>query len=190
MTATMTRLVGQELLDYIASNESSMTKTDQCIGAGYVRQDELQISGQIMAAFTDFYEAIIEAKGIDPTRDAFADGAWYDKLSTQDKDLYDAIEERCLEFTNLGAEECQEFMDQLSEYGITTGEQFDDAYFYTSECFEPEAEFAEYVMTEINCIDIPDYVVVDWQATWDRNLCYDFFSIEFNGDTYFFHNHF
>lgn len=190
MTATMTRLVGQELLDYIASNESSMTKTEQCLGAGYVRQGPGSLSGETMAAFTDFYEAIIKAKGIDPMRNAFEDGSWYDNLSAQDKDLNDMIESICPEFTKLSGTKCQEFMDELSEYGITTASQFEDAYFYTTDAFDPEADFAEVITTEINCVDIPDYVVVDWQATWDHYLSYDFFTIEFDGDTYFFHNNF
>ena len=96
----------------------------------------------------------------------------------------------CPEFTKLDAEQCQEFMDELSKHGITTAEQFGDAYFWQSDSWHPEVEFAEYVATEINCIDLPDYVVIDWQATWDSALRYDFFTIEFDGETYFFHNGF
>ena len=184
------RLAGAELLAFInAETNSTMTKTQLCLGSGYIREGRND-DGSCKPAFTDFYEAIIEAKGIDPMRNAFEDGAWYDKLSAQDKDLNDTIEERCPEFTKLSGEQCQEFMDELSEYGITTASQFEDAYFYTSDAFDPEAEFAEFITTEINCFDIPDYVVVDWQATWDRNLSYDFFTIEFDGEMYFFHNNF
>ena len=184
------RLAGAELLAFInAEGNSTMTKTQQCLGAGYIREGRNE-DGSCKPAFTDFYEAIIKAKGIDPMRNAFEDGAWYDMLSAQDKDLYDIIEERCPEFTKLGAEQCQEFMDELSEYGITTESQFEDAYFYTSDDLHPEAEFAEYVTKEINCLDIPDYIVVDWQATWDSYLYYDFFTIEFDGEVYFFHNNF
>lgn len=45
--------------------------------------------------------------------------------------------------------------------------------------FETTAEFAQEVaenyLTEVN---IPDWVVVDWQATWDRNLRHDYFEEE------------
>lgn len=186
MTLTMTRFTGQELLDYVDANPS-LTHTERCTGAGYLKNLD---NGSQGCAFTDYFEAIIEAKGIDPSRDAFADGAWYDKLSSQDKDLYDKIEDMCPEFTKLAAEQCQEFMDELSDLGITTAQQFEDALFYQFDSWNAESEFAEYITTELNCVELPEYVVIDWQATWDRNLCYDFSTIEFDGETYFFHNHF
>jgi len=40
-------------------------------------------------------------------------------------------------------------------------------------CYQDEAEFAESMVLEQGHI-IPDCVVVDWQATWDQNLRYDF----------------
>ena len=40
-------------------------------------------------------------------------------------------------------------------------------------CYQDEAEFAESLILEQGNI-IPDCVVVDWQATWDQNLRYDF----------------
>ena len=115
---------------------------------------------------------------------------WYESLTEQDAELYDAIEDMCPEFTKLDAEQCQEFMDELSEHGITTAEQFNDAYYWQSDSYRAEYDFAEYVTTEVSCVDIPAYVAVDWQATWDSNLCYDFFTIEFDGETYFFTNNF
>ena len=115
---------------------------------------------------------------------------WYDNLTDQDRELYDMIEDRCPEFTKLDAEQCQEFMDELSEHGITTAEQFEDAYFYQTDGWNPQADFAEYITTECNCVDLPAYVVIDWQATWDCNLRHDFFTIEFDGETYFFNSNF
>ena len=115
---------------------------------------------------------------------------WYDNLTDQDRELYDMIEDRCPEFTKLDAEQCQEFMDELSDLGITTASQFEDAYFYQTDAWNAEREFAEYITTELNCVELPEYVVIDWQATWNSALCYDFSTIEFDGETYFFHNHF
>jgi hypothetical protein len=40
-------------------------------------------------------------------------------------------------------------------------------------CYHNEAEFAEEYVTEMG-YDIPRIVVVDWQATWDSSLRYDF----------------
>ena len=115
---------------------------------------------------------------------------WYDNLTDQDRELYDMIEDRCPEFTKLDAEQCQEFMDELSEQGITTAEQFENAYYMQFDSWNPQADFAEYITTECNCVDLPAYVVIDWQATWDCNLRYDFFTIEFDGETYFFNSNF
>ena len=121
---------------------------------------------------------------------------WYDSLTDEGRELYDAIEETCPEFSKLDAEQCQEFMDQLSEHGITNASQFEDAYFYQTDSWHPERVFAQYYAEEIACLEVGNdanassFLVIDWQATWDRNLCYDFFTIEFDGETYFFNRNF
>ena len=48
-------LKGTELLNTIRSMETA-TRTEQCLGCGYVRQDG-------KPAFTSFYESILEARG-------------------------------------------------------------------------------------------------------------------------------
>lgn len=117
---------------------------------------------------------------------------WYDNLTEQDQELYNMIEDRCPEFTKLDADQCQEFIDELSDHGITTAEQFEDAYFYQTDSWNAERDFAQFYAYEINCINPEDlgYLVVDWQATWDSSLCYDFFTIEFDSETYFFNSNF
>tara|TARA_Y100000813_G_C24148406_1_gene345867 strand:+ start:381 stop:758 length:378 start_codon:yes stop_codon:yes gene_type:complete len=118
---------------------------------------------------------------------------WYDTLTEQDQELYDTIEDRCPEFTKLNGELCREFMDSLSEYGITTAEQFEDAYFSQFSYAHDEShygEFVEHLVTDVECKELPEYLVIDWQASWYQNYRYDFFDIEFDGEVYFFHNHF
>ena len=39
--------------------------------------------------------------------------------------------------------------------------------------FDNEAEFAEYYYDEMG-VHVPDGIVVDWEATWETNLRYDF----------------
>ena len=119
--------------------------------------------------------------------------AWYDNLTEQDQELYDMIEDRCPEFTKLNGGLCREFMDELSEYGITTAEQFEDAFFTSFSYAHDEShlgEFVEYLVTEINCQELPEFLVIDWQQSWYANYRHDFFTIEFDGEVYFFHNHF
>ena len=122
------------------------------------------------------------------TTTALTGADWYESLTEQDSALYDMIEDMCPEFTKLDAEQCQEFMDELSEYGITTAEQFDCAYYYQTDSYDAEKLFAEYLTTEVNCVSLPTYLVIDWQATWDKELRHDFFTIYFEGETYFFSN--
>ena len=179
------RLTGQELLDFVHANQLK-SHTENCQGAGYFK--DLNKGCDFIA----YFEAILDArKANGEYQQPVQSGAdWYDSLTEQDSELYDKIEDLCPEFTKFDAEQCQEFMDELSELGITTAQQFEDAYYYQSDSWNAEAEFAEHVTTEINCVELPDYVVVDWTATYRNNLKYDFSTIEFDGETYFFHNHF
>jgi hypothetical protein len=39
-------------------------------------------------------------------------------------------------------------------------------------CYDNEADFAEEFYTEL--YDVPSALVIDWEATWDTNLRYDF----------------
>ena len=39
--------------------------------------------------------------------------------------------------------------------------------------YQSEADFVEEYVSEVHG-DVPDYVVVDWEATWERNFRYDF----------------
>ena len=43
-------------------------------------------------------------------------------------------------------------------------------------CYDDEADFAEDFYNETT--DVPDGLVIDWQATYDRNLRYDFTSCD------------
>ena len=179
------RLAGQELLAFVDSNQT-MSRVELCQGAGYY------------PSFTDFYVAILDArKANGDYQEPQQSGAdWYDNLTDQDRDLYDMIEDMCPEFSKLDAEQCQEFMDELSELGITTAEQFQDAYYYQTDSWNAERDFAQWYAEEIACLDVTNdagmgsFLVIDWQATWDCNLRYDFNTIQFDGETYFFNNHF
>ena len=126
-------------------------------------------------------------------------GDWYeDVLDDKGRELYDQIEDTCPEFTQLDAEQCQEFMDELKQLGIETADVFEENYFYHTDSHNAEAEFAEYLTTELNAVDLDnikdaDYLVIvdgviDWQGTWDHAFSYNFSSIEFGNQTYFFSN--
>jgi hypothetical protein len=59
----------------------------------------------------------------------------------------------------------------IDEVGIDGIGSFEDA--YRGE-YDSEAEFAEQWFVDIYSFEAPDGIVVDWQATWDTNLQYDF----------------
>lgn len=180
------RLAGNELLDYVKAT-SELTHKQRCLGAGYI-QDTKYDDGTDKPAFTDFFEALIDAKNAAHVTDKTMNGAdWYDSLTEEQQELYDAIEDMCPEFTKLDAEQCQEFMDELDDLGITTSEQFECAYMYQTDAYNAEAEYAQHYCEEIACIsDDISFLVIDWQATWDYALKYDMSTIVFDGETYFF----
>ena len=69
----------------------------------------------------------------------------------------------------------------IALYGEENLESFSDA-------FQGEmsgAEFAEQLVTDCYCMDIPSFVCVDWSATWDQ-LSYDYDE----QDGYIFSRHF
>ncbi len=59
----------------------------------------------------------------------------------------------------------------VDEVGIDSIESFADA--FRGE-YNSEADFAEQWYTDTQGFEVPDGVVVNWQATWDSNLSYDF----------------
>ena len=179
---TISTLTGQELLDYVHAN-NTLTRVELCEGAGYERK------------FTAFYEAILDARNANGEYKVETNGDYYevngrdwyeDMLTDTQRELYDCIEEMCPEFSKLDASECQQFMDELEDYGITNADVFESAYMYQTDAHDAEAEYAEYVHEEMMCTDVPNSLVVDWQATYDYSLKYDTSAIEFDGTTYFF----
>ena len=54
-------------------------------------------------------------------------------------------------------------------YGEENLESFTDAY----QGEMSGAEFAEQLVTDCYCVDIPGFVCIDWSATWDQ-LSYDY----------------
>ena len=69
----------------------------------------------------------------------------------------------------------------VDDYGTNGIEYFEDA--YQGE-YDSSAEFAEQIVTDCGYInnDIPSWIEIDWQATWDNALSYDYTEIV-NPDT-------
>ena len=143
-------LKGIELLNAIAAMPEGTTRTEQCRACGY------EINGRLH--FTDFFTAILEAKGEIKTVDQLND-----ELIQKYPEQKDILEELLEDYDS---EAIQEFIDYFGEDML---ESFTDAY----QGEMTGAEFAEQLVTDCYCLDIPAFVCIDWEATWEE-LRYDF----------------
>jgi hypothetical protein len=85
-----------------------------------------------------------------------------------EKDLVSFYEEYCNAGEKIGYDVVDAF---VNHHGISNSEYAEDAF---RGVYHDEATFTEEVITEVYGYDIPACVVVDWQATWEQNLRYDY----------------
>ena len=159
-TLTASPLTGAALIAKVAELDATaarystvITISDKVRACGYIRED-----GNL--AYTAYYEALIEAKGV-LTKDytpKFEEGSVAKELTE-----------------TYPAEAVQAFIDYFGE-GLLCAENFEIAYHGE---YESGAEFAqEFVEGGYGDNAHPWWVVTDWEATWE-NLRGDF--IEFDG---------
>ncbi|MFZ9376876.1 MAG: hypothetical protein ACO25K_07100 [Candidatus Fonsibacter ubiquis] len=121
--------------------------------------------------FTDNYKEVFAAETVE-----FIDGLLEDNYALDDiLEFVDANSEEDLvsyyvEYVEQGENLGYDVVDAFVEYhGLSCVEHCGDAYRGT---YDSEADFAEEFTNEL--YDVPSFVVVDWQATFDHNLRYDF----------------
>jgi len=88
--------------------------------------------------------------------------------------------------------EIDNFLTELSGYGITTVEQFNDSY---SGCYRDVATFCEDLLCDIYSAEIeslPSWLqfAIDWDLVWHHSLRHDYFEVYFKGEHYFFNRNF
>ena len=180
-------LKGQTLVEFVNEkmelvNRGEITRTDMIKEAGYLNDNGT-------AAYTVFYTELLNAKGITPASMTDVEDQEYENLSGLEKDLYDKITDLLGEkWTH---EETIEFISELEDIGITTPEDFEDAYEYTSDEYYPQKDFAEYFVNEVLCVTgLPDIIQnhIDYQDVWDCELRYDYNVIETQNGSFFFRN--
>ena len=116
---------------------------------------------------------------------------WFDSQDLDTQELYTHIQDNTSLFDDeTSVLEVESFLDELADYGVQTYDTFESAFFWETDSFNPEADFVEYITTELSEVEIPPYLVVDYKASWDRNYRHDFFVIPFKGNTLFFTNNF
>ena len=177
MTSTISRqstpLEGDQLIEFVETHCAKLSNSEMCNRLGYPSQDK-------------FVEALTAAR--------LFRGEYKDKHGspTFDVDLL----QRLQYLLNITQSECVDLAIQLrDDYGINDECDFNDLYAYSSEEYNWESEFAEYWSREVCCFDadneagIQPWIVIDWQATWDCNLRYDFSAIEYSDGVLILHNH-
>ena len=118
-----------------------------------VRACGYEIDGKLH--YTQFYTELLNAKGLliktpEP------------EISEEYQEVYDRL---CGLY---GQDAVEAFLSIWEESDL---EYFGDAYHGR---YDSEADFAEQFTTDCYALDIPAFVVVDWQATWDQGLRYDY----------------
>lgn len=121
--------------------------------------------------FTANYKEIFAAETVE-----FIDGllednyALDDILEFVDQNSEEDLVSYYVEYVEQGENLGYDVVDAFVEYhGLSCVEYCGDAYRGT---YDSEADFAEEFTNEL--YDVPSFVVVDWQATFDQNLRYDF----------------
>lgn len=149
-------LKGQALLtEFSIRTAQGMSKTDLCLSCGYVTD-----AGR--PAFTEFYTAILEARGHDMNPRA----GEATELLEEYKDFSESeILEQLVDDHDVDA-----IRSFIEVFGIEAVGSFEDS--YQGE-YDSGAEFAEQFVTDAFAFDVPGFVEVDWEATWE-NLRHDF----------------
>ena len=121
------------------------------------------------------------------TREAFA--AWYDSKDADTQELIDAISERT--YFIIDEDEYDAFISLLADLDIKDAGQFEDAfageYEFTGEHIL--SKFAEDFSDDLYpSDDLPEIYrfAIDYQLIWYQSLRYDYYDLEFKGNTYFF----
>lgn len=142
---TTTALIGDALLEAVSKLDSTITVTEKCMACGYVKE-----SGK--ADYVAFYTALIEAKGLnEPTEDP--------EMSDTECELRDRHGDGAVDAF-------------IEVWSVDDLDYFEEA--YQGE-YESGAKFAE-GLAEVYCFglgDIPSFVEIDWEQTWD-NLRHDY----------------
>ena len=135
------------LVDEMQAQEPPAKMSEIVRACGY------EIEGKLK--YTEFYTELLTVKGLLDKKEP-AD------ISDENQELYDELCNR------YGADAVDAFLEIYDEDDLNS---FEDAY---QGSYDSEADFAEQFTTDCYGLDIPSFVIVDWQATWEVGLRYDY----------------
>ncbi len=123
--------------------------------------------------FTANYKEIFATETVEKIEELLEDNyALEDILEFIDKNSENDFVSFYEEYVTQGEKNGYDVVDAFVEcHGLSCVEYCEDAYRGT---YDSEADFAEQFVNEVEGDVIPSYIVVDWEATWNQSLYYDF----------------
>jgi len=171
MTATITRLTGQALLDTIEALRAEGVTTEHiAINCGYVRERD-----NTKVAYTEFYTQMMLAKHI-AKLDENGEVVFPNVGNTEDTDELTELKDKLTK--EWGWSPVEAFLEWWDMEDL---KHFEDAYIGN---YSSGAKFAEEYVCDGEVDRLPFYVVIDWEKTWD-NIEFDYVV---EGDHYFYRN--
>jgi antirestriction protein len=146
-------LTGSNLLNKVNEMQAQNppAKMSEIVRAcGYERDGKLK--------YTEFYTELLTVKGL-INNDVLEEN----EISEEYQEVYTKL---CEDY---GRDPVNAFLELHDDESLL--EYFEDAY---QGRYDSEADFAEEFTTNVYAFDAPSFVVVDWDATWNCNLRYDF----------------
>ena len=135
------------LVDEMQAQEPPAKMSEIVRACGY------EIEGKLK--YTEFYTELLTVKGLLDKKEP-AD------ISDEYQELYDDL---CDTYSK---DAVDAFLEIYDEDDLNS---FEDAY---QGSYDSEADFAEQFTTDCYGLDIPSFVIVDWQSTWEVGLRYDY----------------
>ena len=143
-------LTGNALLSKVTELQAQDTKMSEIVRAcGY------EIDGKLK--YTQFYTELLTVKGL------LNNDTLEDEISEEYQELYTDLCDR------YSKDAVNAFLELHDDESLL--EYFEDSY---QGRYDSEADFAEDFTSNVYAFDAPSFVVVDWDATWNCNLRYDF----------------
>jgi hypothetical protein len=121
---------------------------------------------------TDNYKEVLKLETVEFIEENCVEGEYDldDALKFIDEHNEDDFVAYYDEYIRVGEILGYDVVDAFIDYhGVSYAEHAEDAY---RGCYADGADFAEEYYNDIG--DIPAFLVVDWEATWQQNLSYDF----------------
>jgi len=146
-------LTGSNLLNKVNEMQAQNppAKMSEIVRAcGYERDGKLK--------YTEFYTELLTVKGL-INNDVLEEN----EISEEYQEVYTKL---CEDY---GRDPVNAFLELHDDESLL--EYFEEAY---QGRYDSESDFAEQFTTDVYAFDAPSFVVVDWDATWNANLRYDF----------------